>query len=61
MNWVVRALDREGEALTLEDARRRRKPGEEGLWRITQCLLQHRHLWPGAGLIEFVCAALEEV
>jgi hypothetical protein len=61
LNWVIRAIEREGSALTLDDIRRRRKPGEEGIWRITESLFRHRHLWPEAGLVGLVCAALESL
>jgi len=59
LNWVIGAIEREGNALTLDDIRRRRKPGEEGIWRITESLFRHRHLWPKAGLVNFVCASLD--
>ena len=57
LNFVVRAIAKQGDAVVLDDLPR--KPGEEGIWRITESLFQHRHLWPKAGLIEFVCAALD--
>lgn len=59
LSWVIRAIARRGDAVTLDDIPR--KPGEEGLWRITESLFHNRHLWPKAGLIDFVCAALEEI
>jgi len=61
LNWVIRAIEREGDTLTPDDMQRRRKPGEEGIWQITASLFRHRHLWPDAGLIEFVCAALDDL
>ncbi len=57
LNMVVRRIERRGEAVTLDDLPR--KPGEEGLWRIMESLFHHRHLWPRAGLIDFVCTSLE--
>ncbi len=57
LNMVVRTIERRGDATTLDDLPR--KPGEEGLWRIMKSLFHHRHLWPRAGLIDFVCTSLE--
>ncbi len=57
LNMVVRTLEQRGAAVTLDDLPR--KPGEEGLWRIMESLFHHRHLWPEAGLIDFVCTSLE--
>jgi hypothetical protein len=57
LSWVVRAIEKRGDALTLDDIPR--KPGEEGLWRITESLFHNRHLWPKAGLVDFVCASLD--
>lgn len=59
LNMVVRTLEKRGAAVTLDDIPR--KPGEEGLWRIMQSLFHHRHLWPEAGLIDFVCTSLDEL
>ena len=57
LNNVVRTIEKRGASVTLDDLPR--KPGEEGIWRITESLFHHRHLWPEAGSIDFVCAALE--
>jgi hypothetical protein len=57
LNFTVRAIERRGDAVTLDDLPR--KPGEEGIWRITESLFHNRHLWPRAGLVDLVCAALE--
>ncbi len=59
VNGVVRVIERRGAAVTLDDMPR--KPGEQGLWRLTESLFRHRHLWPQAGLIDFVCTSVEAV
>jgi hypothetical protein len=59
LNMVIRTLEKRGAEAALDDIPR--KPGEEGLWRIVESLFHHRHLWPKAGLIDFVCASLEEL
>ncbi len=59
LNWVIRAIERDGDGLTLGSLQARRKPGEEGIWRITESLFRQRRLWPEAGLVDFVCASLD--
>jgi hypothetical protein len=57
LNQVIRAIEQRGAALILSDIGR--KPGEQGYQQIVESLFRNRHLWPGAGLIEFVCTSLE--
>ena len=57
LNNVVRTIEKRGASATLDDLPR--KPGQEGYQRIAESLFHNRHLWAKAGLIEFVCGALE--
>ncbi len=57
VNGVVRVIERRGAAVTLDDMPR--KPGEQGLWQITESLFRNRHLWPKAGLAHFVYTSLD--
>ncbi len=57
VNNVVRVIAKAAAAVTLDEMPH--KPGEDGYERIVAGLFGHRHLWPQAGLIDFVCASLE--
>jgi hypothetical protein len=59
LNWVVRGIEKRGDAITLADLPQ--KPGEEGIRRIAESLFRNRHLWPKAGLADFVCTSLDEL
>lgn len=59
VNGVVRAIERRGASVTLEEMPR--KPGERGFWQITESLFRNRHLWGEAGLIEFVRRSLDDL
>jgi hypothetical protein len=59
LNNFVRAIERRGAAVTLDDIGR--KPGEQGYQRIVESLLRSRHLWGKTALIDFVCTSLDEL
>ena len=59
LNNVIRALEKHGESVTLDDISQ--KPGERGYWCIVESLFQHRHLWKKVDLCDYVIASLEAI
>ncbi len=59
VNSVLRAIDKHGDALTLD--RIPQKLGEEGYWRIVKSLFRHRHLYPQIGLRDYVFISLDAI
>lgn len=59
LNNVIRAIEKHGDAITLEDIPH--KPGERGYWKIVESLFHNRDLWHREGLIGFVCASLDYI
>jgi len=59
LNNVIRAIERRGDAVTLDDIPR--KPCEQSYWQIVESLFGHRHLWKEEGLYDFIIASLDAI
>lgn len=59
LNNVIRAIEKYGDAVTLNDIPR--KPGEQGYWQIIESLFHHRHLWRQKELYDFVIVSLDAI